>query len=368
MMTSASRIKRHISSLPSSERRSTPRLRWLRPLRRKKTLTPFRYASAPDQWRSHAPLGGSIFTTSAPRSARICTAEGPCRKCVKLRTFTPFNIVYPILSLGGQQSAANTSPIPYPHCRSREPRKTWLAFLEESPDPLGTVLRLEDVVTRLERQPDGLFAARPQRRPHAAFDGRHGLVHSHQPRKPQREGREESRNRLFDAAEFLLHPRKSIGKVWGVVKRSVCGLGCCSGGGRDASGHGLLAVSPKGGVGLFPAHAGQSGLGDDAPDLLPLRTGDASEWGTDVSLIDPAQDGQRLLHSVVPVEERLRVGRLHNGVGSAGHPAGFFEVATVHGREHLHVQVGYDATVPGEDTVGADAQRRQQRLAEAREQ
>jgi hypothetical protein len=32
------------------------------------------------------------------------------------------------------------------------------------------------------------------------------------------------------------------------------------------------------------------------------------------------------------------------------------------------VQIGYDAAVPGEDAVSADAQRRQQRLAEAREQ
>src|ERR671921_514828 len=91
----------------------------LRPLRRKKTLTPFRYASAPDQWRSQAPLVGSILTTSAPRSARIWTAEGPCRKCVKLRTFTPFNIVYPVLSLSGRQTVANVSPTLHP--QTREP-------------------------------------------------------------------------------------------------------------------------------------------------------------------------------------------------------------------------------------------------------
>src|ERR687893_1399458 len=109
-MTSESRIRRHTISLPFSERRSTPRLRWLRPLRRKKTLTPFRYASDPDQWRSQAPFVGSILTTSAPRSARIWTAEGPCRKCVKLRTFIPFNIVYPVLSVGGGEHIPYTLP------------------------------------------------------------------------------------------------------------------------------------------------------------------------------------------------------------------------------------------------------------------
>src|SRR5215217_667525 len=129
-----------------------------------------------------------------------------------------------------------------------------------------------------------------------------------------------------------------------------------------------LAASPEGCVGLLPARAWQSGFCHDTPDLLPLRVGDAPEWGTDVGLVDPAQDGQRLLHPVVPVEKWLSVGRLHHGVGPAGHPAGSLEVATVHGLEHLHVQIGYDATVPGEDAVSADAQRRQQRLAEAREQ
>src|ERR671910_581678 len=109
-MTSESRIRRHMISLPLSERRSTLRLRWLRPLRRKKTLTPFRYASAPDQWRSQVPFVGSILT--------------------------PFSIVYPVLSVGGRQTVANTSPVPYPRSPSREPRKTWLAFLEEGGDPL----------------------------------------------------------------------------------------------------------------------------------------------------------------------------------------------------------------------------------------
>src|ERR1019366_2545488 len=76
----------------SSARRSIDRLRWLRLASRKKTLTPSIKASAPDQWRSQAPLSGSILITSAPRSASICTAEGPCRKWVKLRTLMFLNM------------------------------------------------------------------------------------------------------------------------------------------------------------------------------------------------------------------------------------------------------------------------------------
>src|SRR5215210_3655687 len=129
-----------------------------------------------------------------------------------------------------------------------------------------------------------------------------------------------------------------------------------------------LAASPEGCIGLLPARAWQPGLADDAPDLLPLRVGDAPEWGTHLGLVDPAQDGQCLLHPVVPVEERLSVGRLHHGVGPIGHPAGSFEVASVNGLEHLDLQISDNATVPGEDAVGADAQRRKERLAEAREQ
>src|SRR5919112_3551108 len=56
------------------------------------------------------------------------------------------------------------------------PRKTRLAFLEEGSDPLGAVLRLEDVVAQLQSQPDGFLATRVQRLPHAAFDRRHGLL------------------------------------------------------------------------------------------------------------------------------------------------------------------------------------------------
>src|SRR5215212_7349568 len=134
-MTSESRIRRHTIFLPLSERRSTPRLRWLRPLRRKKTLTPFRYASAPDQCRSQAPLVGSILTTSAPRSARICTAEGPCRKCVKLRTFTRFNNVYPVLSVSGRQTMANKSLYLDLITRPGGPFETRLALFEEGPGP-----------------------------------------------------------------------------------------------------------------------------------------------------------------------------------------------------------------------------------------
>src|SRR5829696_4844851 len=127
--------------------------------------------------------------------------------------------------------------------------------------------------------------------------------------------------------------------------------------GHNAGGYRLdLAASPKDGVGLLSARPGQPGLCDDAPDLLPLCLRDALQRGTHVGLVDSPQDSQRLLHPVVPVEERLRVGRLHHGVDLLRHPAGSLEVATVHGLEHLHVQIGYEATVPGENTVGADAQ------------
>src|ERR687890_359808 len=246
-MTSESRIRRHTISLPLSERRSTPRLRWLRPLRRKKTLTPFKYASAPDQWRSQAPLGGSIFTTSAPRSARIWTADGPCRKCVKLRTFTPSNIVYPVLS--GKSWRANPLYLDL-IATLGSPLETRPALLEEGQDPLGTV----------------------------------------------------------------------------------------------------LDVSPECGVGLCPERAWrQPGLGNDATHPLPLRVGDAAQRGTHVGLVDPAQDGQRLLHPVVPGEERLSVSRLHHRVDLVRHPAGSLQVAAVYSVKHLHLQIGYDAAVPGED-------------------
>src|SRR5215211_2991146 len=52
----------------------------------------------------------------------------------------------------------------------------------------------------------------------------------------------------------------------------------------------FLDTSPRGGVGLFPASCGQSGLGDDAPDLLPLRIRDAPERWTHVGFVDPPQD------------------------------------------------------------------------------
>src|SRR5919106_3227344 len=120
-----------------------------------------------------------------------------------------------------------------------------------------------------------------------------------------------------------------------------------------------LAAAPNGASArLLLACARQSGLGNDATHPLPLRLRDAAQRGTHVGLVDPAQDGQRLLHPVVPVEERLSVGRLHHGVGPAGHPAGSLEVAAVYGLEHLHVQISDDATVPGENAVGPDAQRR----------
>src|SRR5262252_8891229 len=59
----------------------------------KNTLTPFLKISAPDQLRSHSrPPGGSTLTTSAPRSARNCTPEGPSRNCVNDTTRTPARI------------------------------------------------------------------------------------------------------------------------------------------------------------------------------------------------------------------------------------------------------------------------------------
>src|SRR5215204_4254305 len=110
-----------------------------------------------------------------------------------------------------------------------------------------------------------------------------------------------------------------------------------------------LAASSEDGVGLLSARTGQPRFCDDAPDPLPLGLRDAPKGGTHVGLVDPPQDGQCLLHPVVPVEERLRVSRLHHGVNSVRHPAGSLEVVPVHGLEHLHVQIGYEATVPGED-------------------
>src|ERR671917_912840 len=110
-----------------------------------------------------------------------------------------------------------------------------------------------------------------------------------------------------------------------------------------------LAAAPNGASArLLLACARQSGLGNDATHPLPLRLRDAAQRGTHVGLVDPAQDGQRLLHPVVPVEERLSVGRLHHGVDSVGNLASPFEVAAVHGHEHLHVQICYHAAVPGE--------------------
>ena len=122
-------------------------------------------------------------------------------------------------------------------------------------------------------------------------------------------------------AEYERTPQKSIGKSRDVVKRSDRGrtseplLRLWK---REEAVYGFSTAYSEGVVGLLLARAWQPGFGYDAPDLLPLRVGDAPEWGTDVGLVDPAQDGQGLLHSVVPVEERLGVGRLHHGVDSAG--------------------------------------------------
>jgi hypothetical protein len=65
---------------------------------------------------------------------------------VKLRTFTPFNIVYTVLSVSGRQTVANKSLYLDLIIRPGAPFETRLAFLEEGPGPLGTVLGSEDVV------------------------------------------------------------------------------------------------------------------------------------------------------------------------------------------------------------------------------
>src|ERR687889_2491507 len=118
---------------------------------------------------------------------------------------------------------------------------------------------------------------------------------------------------------------------------------------RRLAAQAALDTSPRGGVRLLPATFGQSGLGDDAPYLLPLRIRDAFDRWTHVGFVDSPQDGQRLLHPVVPVEERLGVGRLHHRVDPVCYPAGLLQVAAVYSVKHLNVQIGYDAAVPRED-------------------
>src|SRR5687767_13358094 len=91
-----------------------------------------------------------------------------------------------------------------------------------------------------------------------------------------------------------------------------------------------LAAAPNGASArLLLACARQSGLGNDATDPLPLRLRDAAQRGPDVGLLYPAQDGQRLLHPVVSVEERFGVGDLHHWVDLVRHPAGLLQVAAV---------------------------------------
>src|SRR5215211_7141609 len=120
-----------------------------------------------------------------------------------------------------------------------------------------------------------------------------------------------------------------------------------------------LAAAPNGASArLLLTCARQSGLGNDATDPLPLRLRDTAQRGTHVGLLDPAQYGQRLLHPVVPVEERLVVGDLHHRVDPVCYPASLLQVAAVYSVKHLHVQIGDDAAVPGENAVGADAQGR----------
>src|SRR5262245_37553855 len=45
--------------------------------------------TAPGIWRVESPAGGSILTTSAPRSARSVAQNGPAITCVTSRTRTP---------------------------------------------------------------------------------------------------------------------------------------------------------------------------------------------------------------------------------------------------------------------------------------
>src|SRR5262245_5563895 len=91
MTTSDLAISFSTTSLPCGLFRSTARLRQLRFADRKKTLVSSTYRFAPDQWRSYAPVMGSILTTSAPRSAKYWTAAGPCRKWHRLTILTPVN-------------------------------------------------------------------------------------------------------------------------------------------------------------------------------------------------------------------------------------------------------------------------------------
>jgi hypothetical protein len=65
---------------------------------------------------------------------------------VKLRTFTRFNNVYPVLSVSGRQTVANKSLYLDLIIRPGAPFETRLSFLEEGPGPLSTVLGSEDVV------------------------------------------------------------------------------------------------------------------------------------------------------------------------------------------------------------------------------
>src|SRR6266700_1870335 len=90
--TSDFAMRRSAASRPSSDFRSSTRLRWLRLASMKKVLTPLRKVSAPAQWRSHAPAGASTLTTSAPRSARCWTAAGPRRNCVNAALRTPSSV------------------------------------------------------------------------------------------------------------------------------------------------------------------------------------------------------------------------------------------------------------------------------------
>src|SRR6266581_4108891 len=107
--TSDFAMRRSAASWPSSDFRSRTRLRWLRLASMKKVLTPLRKVSAPAQWRSHAPAGASTFTTSAPRSARCCTAAGPRRNCVNAAMRTPSSVRSGVILEGSPRNLGEAS-------------------------------------------------------------------------------------------------------------------------------------------------------------------------------------------------------------------------------------------------------------------
>ena len=72
-----------------SERRSTPRLRWLRPLRRKKTLTPFRYASSPRPVSLPGPFGGFDLHDVGPEVGQDLDGGGALQEVCEAKDLNP---------------------------------------------------------------------------------------------------------------------------------------------------------------------------------------------------------------------------------------------------------------------------------------